>query len=237
MLAVADAVSHGPLNIVEQSRAMNLLARCFENRKEAIAAAKAVGLAMNSKLARKLSLVQSFSRQLQEGLIEATIGFPVALRMQEMFIGADLEALSAFFRKLRLSLTRQKEMLDWIETITQRDGVSIQELLSDQQILQWRRDRRLDDPQKSRLIRQYIKKRCYPTISAFEQYYAHALKKIRMGKGIRFSPPPHFEGRSFSLGIDFSSHDECLQKVEDIQQLVQTQAFCDLLEPKFEPDN
>jgi len=238
LLAVAEAVSQGPLNIVEQSRAIALLVGFFETcREDAIEAARAVGLAVNSKFAKKLSLVDTFGPQLQQGLIEETIGLPVALRIHKMFNGTEAEDLSAFFRQLRLSLTRQKEMLDWVETIIHRDGITLKELLSDPQILQWRRDRLLDDPQKSRLIRDYLKRRCYPTLSAFEQRYERTLKHTGMGKGIRFSPPPNFEGRSFSLRIDFTSHDECLERVQKTKQMVQSPGFRELLDPRYRPDD
>jgi len=236
LLAVAEAVYQRPLNIIEQARALDLLNGSFDTQQEADEAARAVGLAINPGLAEKLLKVKAFGGELQQGMIEGTIGLPVALRLYDMFEPGDAEQVSILFRQLRLSLTRQKEVLDWIEAIVRRDAITIDTLLADPQIQKWRSDSQLEDPQRSRLIREYLKRRCYPAISAFEAHYAQALKKVAMGEGIGFTPPAHFEGQSFSLQIDFSNHDECLQRIGAIQQLVRSSAFRDLLEPQFRSD-
>ena len=237
LLAVAEAVYQRPLNIIEQARALDLLNGSFNTLLEAHEAARDAGLAINPKLSEKLLKVKAFGGELQQGLGEGTVGLPVALRIHDMLTPGDAEELSVFFRQLRLSLTRQKEVLDWIEAIVRRDGITLDTLLADPQIQKWRNDSQLEDPQRSRLIREYLKRRCYPAISAFEEHYAQALEKVAMGDGIKFAPPAHFEGQSFSLQIDFSNHDECVQRIAATQQLVRLSAFRELLEPHFKPDH
>lgn len=237
LIAVAEAVYQRPLHIIEQARALDLLKGSFGTHEEAHEAARAVGLAINPGLTEKLMKVTAFGRELQQAMIDGTIGLPVALRIFEMFEPGDAEEISLFFRQLRLSLTRQREVLDWIEAIVRRDGITLHRLLADPQIQKWRNDAQLEDPQRSQLIRGYLKRRCYPAITAFEAHYAQALKKVAMGEGIGFRPPAHFEGHSFSLQIDFSSHDECVQRIAAVQQLVRSSAFRELVEPQFKPDH
>ena len=56
-----------------------------------------------------------------------------------------------------MSLTRQKEILDYIETICHRDSITIVDLLTDAELKKLIDDDQLDGPQKSNRIREILK--------------------------------------------------------------------------------
>lgn len=231
---IAEAVSQQSFNIVEQSNSAYLLEKIFSNREDSLEAAETVGFKLNTQLLDKLLQVHDLDRQLKLGLIEGSIGLPAALRIESLAGKSHVRCLAVFIQEMNVSLSRQKELLDYIESICRRDDITIPELLSDPQIEELRIDSEIDGPQKSRRIRDLLKKRCFPTITAFEKHYQDAMKKVHFGNGVELFSPPNFEGRTFSLRIAFSSHEEFVQRAMKVNDLIQSAAFQYLLDPQYQ---
>lgn len=233
LTAVADNAFQRALDVVEQARACALLARFFAAPHELIAAGNAVGLMLNADLIEKLLRIHGMHANLQSALIEGSIALPTALRISAHPEPSAADGVVALLRQLKVSLSRQKELLDWIEGIQMREGISVADLLAEEPLARWRADLSLDAPRRASLIRQYLKKRRYPTITQFESRYDQAAKKLALGQGIELSPPPHFEGRTFSIKLDFSSSAELMKHAVEIQRLSQTSTLADLLDQKL----
>lgn len=233
LVAVADNALQRSLNIVEQSRACTLLRRFFKDPSEFISAARSVGLVLTTGLVEKLLAVDRMGPKLQSALIDGAIALPTALKLSTNPDPKSVDSLLALLCELRLSLNRQKELLEWIESIQARERIPIADLLSEAPLVQWRSDASVELPRKSLLIRQYLKKRRYPTIARFEERYHQLELKLNLSSGIELSPPPQFEGRTFSIKIDFNTPSELLQRVADIARLSQSAELMDLLDQKF----
>ncbi len=230
-IAIIDNSSQRSLNLVEQARALKLLASIHKGHEAFLKAAKMVGLPVDLKMAEKLRQVSQMALPLQHGLVEGTIALPAALQLHNIQDDQVSDKLGALLRELGLSLNRQREFIDWVTAIACRDAVSILQVVDEDSIKQIRHDTNLDRRQKSQQIRNYLKKRRYPVISVFEREYTNKIKQLKLKKGTHLLPPSNFEGQTYSLRFDFQNHNDLSEKYEEFKRLVQSPIMKSLWDP------
>jgi ParB family chromosome partitioning protein len=219
-VAVADNALQRRLNLIETSRAYRLLERFFPETSEILQAASAVGLADSSAALEKIRPLCQLSDDIQAGLLDETIAFPVALELG----GIEAQAacrMAAIFRQLHLSLSRQREMLSLVQEIAAREDQSLLEILSSSELNAIMAVEPPDRPLLAKQVLTWLQHRRYPAISSAQAKRQAALKSLRLPAGIRLIPPAHFEATTFTLSIDFN----------DIQTFIaRKQALDDLLD-------
>lgn len=235
VMAVADNL-HRPLNVVEMARALALVERTGDGSAETFDLLASIGFKLNDDLVAKLRKVGSMNERLQRGLIEGAIALPTAIELHEMGDTAGARALAEFFLKMQLSLSRQREALEWVQAIVHRERIDISQLLTDALAGHRTDDIECDRPKVSNQIRQYLRRRRYPEISAHEQRYAQSIKALKIPNGIQILPSPHFEHPSYSLHIDFKTLDDLSERLKNAYRLAESTAMASLLNPTIEQD-
>jgi len=231
LTAISDNSTQRPLNLVEMARAWHLLARTVDSQERAMQLARSVGMAVNKEIATKLQQVLSMAGPLQHALIDGSIALPIALRLNALDDGSAAQALISLFQELQLSLNRQRELLEWIQGIVGREGISIKDVIDDAQLAQWRQDAQMDRGQKTQLIRQYLKRRRYPKISAFEEHYHRSVRELRLVEGMQIFPPANFEGQKHSLHLEFKNLMELRKLCQELDRIASSPALSKLLDP------
>ncbi|WP_054031429.1 ParB/RepB/Spo0J family partition protein [Desulfatitalea tepidiphila] len=235
VMAIADNL-HRPLNVVEMARAAALVERTDAGRTETFDLLASIGFKLNDDLVGKLNRVGCMNERLQRGLIEGTIALPTAIELHEMGDNDGAQALAEFFLKMQLSLSRQREVLEWVQAIVHRERTDISQLLTD--VLAGHRmdDIECDRPKVSNQIRQFLRRRRYPAISAYEQRYAQSIKALKVPNGIQLHPSPHFEHPSYSLHINFTTLDDLKERLKSAHRLAESNTMASLLEPIIKQD-
>ncbi len=230
VMAIADNL-HRPLNVVEMARALALVERTDAGSTATLDLLASIGFKLNDDLVAKLHRVGCMNERLHHGLIEGSIALPTAIELHEMADNAGAQALAEFFLKMQLSLSRQREVLEWVQAIVHRERIDISQLLTDALAGHRTDDIECDRPKVSNLIRQYLRRRRYPEISAHEQRYAQSIKALKIPNGIQLLPSPHFEHPSYSLHIDFTTLDDLSEGLKNAHRLAESTAMASLLEP------
>lgn len=231
--AVVDNCACPPLNPVEQGRCLILLARSDHDISELVDRANALGLKVNTKMADTLLKVPRMHSVLQEGLINQSISLPVAVRIHDMADGNAIEELGGLLLELNLSLNRQREVIDWIEAISRQEDKSIQAVVDETDLIKLRHDNRIDSRQKSARIRQYLKKRRYPSIVRAEQRYHQYRRQANLPKDMELIPPPYFEGDTYCLRITFKTLEDLETAHRNIQILARSKDLGEILTPRI----
>lgn len=227
--AVIDNCACPPLNAVEQGRCLMLLSGIIEDTGQLVGWANALGLRVNLKMAANLLSVPQMNHCLQRGLINQSIALPVALQIHEMENEKAVEVLSDLLVQLNISLNRQRELIDWVEAISRREGKSVHAILNEQDIRALRHDEQIDSRQRSAKIRQYLKKRRYPRMVEAEERYREYRRQVKLSDGMELVPPPFFEGDAYSLRISFRSSEDLKSIQKNIEDLAHSDALGDLL--------
>lgn len=231
LAAISDNFLQRELNLVETARCVALIEKAGGKRRQSYETLKTIGLEANDVMIDKLKTVDAMDDRLKRGIIEGTIAMPVALELFAMPDQHGAQLLVGLLRELRISLNRQREMLDWLQAIAHRERVTIAGILEDAAIRQYLSDETLDGPRKAKLIREVLKRLRYPEISAYEQYYADAVKEMPLQPPLRLIPPPNFESPTYSLKIDFRTVEELAHAIEKAQKLAMSTSLRALLNP------
>ncbi|MFZ1987335.1 MAG: ParB/RepB/Spo0J family partition protein [Desulfatitalea sp.] len=231
LTAIADNATQRTLNLVEVARAWHLLTRTVDSQEQAMQLARSVGMTVNKELSAKLKQVLGMPHPLQQALIDGSIALPIALRLNALADGAAIHALVLLFQELQLSLNRQRELLEWSQGIMGREGISLKDVIDDERLAQWRQDPQMDRGQKTQLIRQHLKKRRYPEISAFEERYHRSVKELKLVEGMQLVPPAHFEGQKYGLHLEFKNPTELDRLCLEVQRLAGSPTLLKLVDP------
>ena len=194
LIAIADNAAQRELNPVELSRALTLLAKSNSSREEFPALLQSLGIKAGKDLLTKLMQVAQMSACLQNGIISGSIALPVALQLHNMHDAAAADELGQLLHELQMSLNRQREIVDWVQAMLHRDGSTVSQVLGQDQIRIWREDKQMDPRHRGGLIRQLLRQKRYPEISAFEKKYAQVVKQINPAGGLQVVPPLPLRG-------------------------------------------
>ena len=113
---------------------------------------------------------------------------------------ADQQALLRLAQELQLGENHLRDFLDWLEDIVARDGGTIAEVLQQPEI---RRPLILQQSRNDRLkaVKDTLRKLRYPRLSRLEDELQAGVKALALGRQVRISFPPAFEGDEVTIEI------------------------------------
>jgi ParB family chromosome partitioning protein len=203
-LAIAENSGQRPLNLIEQSRAIALLAAVLPPDADPGQALASLGLSVNSALARKIGLLSGLADVIQEGVLAGNLSLAMALELGGMPTGEG-RLLAELFAELKPSLNKQREILSLATEIALRDGTDLVALFSSQPIAGIRSAPEMDRNQKLRQIRSILHQKRYPELSRFEGRLTEALGRLKLVPGLSLTPPRHFESPTWTATLAFDS--------------------------------
>jgi len=214
LAAIADNCSQRELNLIEMSRAVNLLSDSFADDTTVAAMAVKAGLPVAMPILPKIRALCNLPMPLQQGVVDATLSLPMAERLQRMPAEDAREAFDLFC-EIRAGLNVQREILDNAEESARREGVSLKDILRSDAVLQIRVSDEPDRSRKTGQVRKLLKERRYPALSAAEETFKRQLSSLDLRRDMKLVPPAGFEGPDYSLALKFSSIGQ-LQKQRDV---------------------
>lgn len=220
-LAVADNSLQRPLNLIETSRALNLLAAAAGSEHFSRLAAE-LHLPDNPELIRKIMALDALPPALKSGVMNADISLTMALELNRMETGVG-ETLALLFGELNLGLNRQRELLTLLTEIAQREEKPIGALLAEPDIRNVWTAADLDRAQKAARLRTLLKRRRYPAISDTAERFQTLVGRLNLDSGVTLTPPGHFEGTTYTLTISFDRLEQLAERARRLPALAQNQ--------------
>jgi ParB family chromosome partitioning protein len=228
-IAIADNLTQRPFNTIEQARCLQILSDDRIEAADARQISEAFGIATNRSLRMKLNRVLMAPQPVQDALVLGIISLPVVLQLAELDT-ADAKRIVGFFVKLPMGLNRQREMLLLLKEITVREDLTLKALLSEDGIRKILDDEAADGNLKARQVRDYLRKRRYPRLTAVERAFGRCVRELRIDRSIQISPPPGFEGRTCTATIRFDSQDDLLRASRELSEIAEQGALARLFD-------
>jgi hypothetical protein len=229
-IAIMDNVVQRELNPVEQGRAILLLETLYADADKVCQVAGELGISLNPGVASKLRMAAQMNDPLQKALLNGDVALPIALQLADMADPSVAESIAALIGATGLGLNRQRELLDWLTSISRREKISMRKLLDEKQIIEVVENPDLDRKQKGHLLRHYFRQRRYPAMVDIENRFHKAIKSLHLGQGLHLEPPPYCEGTTDTLRIDFSDPDELLSRYRRLGKVMDSAAMASLWE-------
>ncbi len=218
-MAITDNSFQRPLNLVEQSRCLALLAPFFPDAGKLAEAAAPLGLPSHPAHVEKLLALTRLPEAARQALLDESLALPAALELLS-FSGPDILRMVELFATLRPGLNRQREILLLLTEIMARDGLSLDELLSEADISAILADEKMDRGRKSGELRGRLRRRRFPRLSETEKAYDAFVRELHLESGMKIIPPRYFESNIYTLEARFKSLTDLAGHQESIDRLL-----------------
>ncbi len=124
-----------------------------------------------------------------------------------------------------LGQNKQKEILEDLQEISQREDIATEEILKSREILSVQSSDKLSPLQKADRIRVWLRKRRYPSFSSWKESFDLTLRKMRWPKEISLKHSPFFEDEDISVAFGFKNKKEFEERVSKLKQMASKKEF------------
>jgi ParB family chromosome partitioning protein len=226
--AITDNAFQRPLNLIEKSRAIRMLSSCFSDHRRLSKELSILGVPCHESIIPKIKEIGSFSKPLQDSMLSESISLPVALELHEMSKDVK-DGFITLFNVLKLSVSKQKEILTLTKEISFREDIPMAEILKGRHLKRILNDETLDKNQKIRKIRSYLKQRRFPEITRAERTFEEHRQNLKLGPGIKLIPPENFESPTYFLNFSFNGFNEVKHLKKTFDSLIENPFFKKIL--------
>jgi len=200
--AITDNALQRPLNLIETSRSIGLISAFVQDDDTMAMKLSSLSLPQNPALVKKIQKIRHLSRPIQRAILFNTISLAMALELGDLAPDAG-NGFIELFENLKLSLNKQREVVNLVKEIAFREEIAVMEVLREKRLQEILTHADLDKSQKTRMIRSYLKKRRFPAITSAERTFDRLMKELKLGSEIKLTPPDNFEGPIYTLTLKF----------------------------------
>jgi ParB/RepB/Spo0J family partition protein len=232
-LAILDNRSHRQLNVVEQARGIQKLSSILPKRNRLEVLSSLLGFPQNQKVIRKLETLSSLPGAIQTGVTNGIVSFEAAVDLNEF---SDEDALSflELFKVLKLSQSKQKEVITLAGEIAIREELQPREVLESKEIRTALDHPDLNQNERGSKVRAYLKQRRFPALTKAEKTFSRELKALKLDEHMHWTAPSYFEGGTHTLHITFGSIKDFDERRKSLDAIAKNPALKRLLQPHEE---
>jgi ParB family chromosome partitioning protein len=140
------------------------------------------------------------------------------------------EVLNGLLSILRLSVSKQAALIEYISEIALRENISKEEVAGNPRIQSLLADHHLNLPQKADAILGYLRERRYPQLTTKEKTFKQQRKGFKLPADVQFNPPPNFEGNRYCLTIHFASVQQLREQLSHLESFLDNPSLSSLIE-------
>ena len=185
-----------------------------------------LGLPPSQAILTRLIKTAGLEAPWQQLAAEGRLALTAAARLADW----DPEARAAawpFLDSLRLSQSKQEELLDQVALLARREGISPAAVLARDELRRALTDSDRTPQERTEMVRRRLYAQVYPRLSAAREAFETALARLGWKRTPRFRlhPPAVFEGPDFNLEIKFRDAPELQQLLGEIDRLTRQEEF------------
>lgn len=231
LMAIAENSLERPLNLIETSRALNLLEQSVPDGQTTDPDASALGLPTHPNVTGRLKRLCRLPSDVQDGLLEETISFAMACELDRL--DDDLGATFAgLFRRLKPSLNKQRDIVSLVLEIAARENIHPRQVLEGCRLTPAMGPSEPDRNQEIHVLRRRLRQRRFPALAAAEHNFQALRQRLRLGAGLQLTPPRDFEGTGFTLSLNFQTVEEVVRLRGKLDEMINHPDFKILLTGK-----
>ena len=230
LLAVHDNLACRSFNAVEKARVLRRL-RDFQYSDEALIEefCPLLELPPRADVLQAYCTLATLDDALQAATVEYALPVDVALWVGALD-RADRQAVLPMFTSLQLGSNRAQECAAHIDEVCQRDACTAAALFERLGIAALLADVQRSGPQKREAVRNALRQARYPQLTAHEQRYREAARRLRLPPAVSLRPPPYFENSQYQVSFSFSRKQELRNAAQRLLDAADSEAMDDLLD-------
>lgn len=229
LLNLYDNASLRVFNPIEKSMAIQGLQRFYPEEKIAQDFLPLLDLHPHKTQLELFKPLCSLEGRVKDAVVAGTIDVRTALELARMD-PESRQPLSSLLIELRLSVSKQAALIEYISEIALRENVSRDDVMHNQQIQSVLEAEQLNLPQKADTIIRYLRGRRYPQLTEKERAFKQQLKDFKLPRDVQFTPPPYFEGNRYCLTLHFASLKQLREQLCDLESFLESPSLPPLIE-------
>jgi hypothetical protein len=120
----------------------------------------------------------------------------------------DRDALYRLAFALKIGENHLRDLMDWLEEISLRDGLQVRQILGNGAVSGVESDPRLGRADKVKRIKDQIRRRRFPRLAQTEDSIRARIQELKLQPEIRLTVPAGLEGGRLRIEFDAASQDE-----------------------------
>lgn len=229
LLSLYDNISHRAFNPIEKSMVINKLTRYYPDETIVKEFLPLLNLHPHRSQLKAFTPLCRVEKTIKDAVLEGTISESTVTQLAQLD-RVSRNALGSLLIALRLTVSTQAELLDYVTEIAIRDTLPVEKVIGAKEIRALLKNPQLNQPQKADAIRHYLRARRYPSLTAKEREFSLSLKKLKLHSHLHLSPPPSFEGNHYHLSLHFKDVEELKKRVDELHSLLHNHSFITLIE-------
>jgi len=219
LLSLYDTIAHRELNPIEKSLALNRLLSYYREEKIVSDFLPLLKLQPHITQLRAYQPLCLLDKEIRDALLKDIIDIHTALRLGQLNPETS-ECLAHLLIALRLSVSKQAEVITNVVEIGLRDGVSTQAVTGDPAVRSILANDTLNRPQKGDAILRVLREKRYPQLTAKEKQVKAMLSKVKLPHGMSITPPPFFEDNRYCLSVYFDGWQELKERLDSLDSIL-----------------
>lgn len=143
----------------------------------------------------------------------------------------EIQALYPFVK--RLSLNKQKQLIENIFELSRKQETSVQNILGSGDFLKTQQDENLNSIQKSEKIHMLSKKLRNPTLNTWREAFEKVSKNLDLPEEMSLIPSKFFEGDTITIKLDIRDQKELEKHINKLKELSEKKEISLLFNPFF----
>lgn len=139
----------------------------------------------------------------------------------------DRTAIHGVLRELKLNTNQQKQLIEYIIDIANRDKLTIPQVLLDPELKIIRQDPSRNKPQKAKAILNCLRGKRSPSLRRAERIFHQKVSELKLPKDANISAPPFFEASYYKLELRFRDGKSLKSKLNALASISGLEHFRD----------
>jgi hypothetical protein len=120
----------------------------------------------------------------------------------------DRKAILSLAQELRIGENHLRDVLDWLEEISLRDGASFAAILGEEPLPRILSDPRLGRNDKLKRLKDELRRLRFPRLARIEEEIHRRVRAMKLDPGLSVAVPAGLEGGAVTVKIEATSYDE-----------------------------
>lgn len=217
-LAFWDNAATRALNLVEEALALKLLTRDQSPEEAGRQWARGLGLDWNPGYGKRVLGLLNLPEKALLAVARGSVPFAVATLLMD-HPQEESEFFAGLFSDLKLSLGKQRKVLELSREIAKKEGVSVLEIFREEPLASRLGDPEKDRGQVARGLLETLQRRRFPNLSRADDAMRENMKKLNLPANIRWEPPVFGEGQTHTLSVRVDGANGLALAAEDLDRL------------------
>ncbi len=228
MLGLNERVGKRELNAAERARAISKSVSILGEDNTIQRIMPLIGLQPSRKVFEQFLEISGLEENILLAVAKEKISVQAATELCKL-TGSERQAVAEVLLNLGCSASIQKEIVVFCREIAAREKISVVEIFNTSEARAILDNPELNRREKTKLVRDYLKKRRYPLLTRREVEFEKNVRELKLPFGVTVKHPPYFEGDRWILEVTFRDKNDLERKLRKIDDLVETDRLTKLL--------